>query len=321
MLYISFFPQLIAGPIVRYSDIEKQINQRTITANDTALGIRRFVFGLTKKLLISNSMGLVADTIFALDTAHINIVSAWVGAITYTLQIYFDFSGYSDMAIGIGRVFGFEFKENFNYPYTATSVQDFWRKWHISLSTWFKEYLYIPLGGTRKGSARTVLNKVFVFFCTGLWHGANFTFIVWGLMHGLLLLLEYYNIIPIEKCKFKPLKHIYTLLCVAITFVMFRADSVSQGWMFIKNMLVGYGFTLQSLSPTIELLTPSFILMFILAIVFSMPIERCIANKLTKESSKEVFSIAEYGLSLALVCLCIVTLSKTGYNPFIYFQF
>lgn len=320
-LYISFFPQLIAGPIIKYYDMEYQIHSRTISVDKTALGIKRFIFGLAKKLLISNSMGYIADTIFALDSQYINILSAWVGGIAYTLQIYFDFSGYSDMAIGLSKVFGFDFKENFNYPYIATSIKDFWRRWHISLSTWFKEYLYIPLGGNRKGSLRTNLNRLFVFFCTGLWHGANFTFIVWGLMHGLLLTLEHYSIIPIDKCKFKPLKHIYTMLCVIVTFVMFRADTVSKGLLFIKSMFVGYSLDISSISRVVELFTPTAITSFVVAIVFSMPIGTWINSSIKSEKSKEVYSIATYGCSLILIGLCIINLSNSGYNPFIYFQF
>jgi alginate O-acetyltransferase complex protein AlgI len=266
-------------------------------------------------------MGLMADTIFALDSSYINVASAWIAGITYTLQIYFDFSGYSDMAIGISRVFGFEFKENFNYPYVATSMQNFWRRWHISLSTWFKEYLYIPLGGNRKGSLRTVLNKVFVFFCTGLWHGANFTFIVWGLMHGLLLLLEYYNIIPIEKCKFRPLKHFYTMVCVVVTFVMFRAVDVSQGFMYIKQMFTGFNVSVQSLSPILELVTPSFIITLVLGIVFSMPVEKALTHAVAKTKGRTVLAIGEYALTLGLVLICILSLYTSEYNPFIYLNF
>ena len=190
LLYISFFPQLIAGPIVKYHDIEQQISNRTTDVKEIAAGFRRFIVGLSKKVLLSNTAALAADAVFAAELSQVNILSAWIGAVSYLFQIYFDFSGYSDMAIGLGHMFGFTFQENFNYPYISGSVQEFWRRWHISLSTWFKEYLYIPLGGNRKGAARTYMNKLIVFFCTGLWHGANWTFVVWGLYHGLFLLLE-----------------------------------------------------------------------------------------------------------------------------------
>ena len=184
LLYISFFPQLIAGPIVKYRDIELEVNDRKVTAEESAAGLRRFIFGLAKKVLIANTMGLTADRIFGAGNESLNILTAWIGALAYMLQIYYDFSGYSDMAIGLGRMFGFHFKENFLHPYGATSIQDFWRKWHVSLSGWFKEYLYIPLGGNRKGRLRTCINKIIVFFCTGLWHGANWSIPVAGRFHS-----------------------------------------------------------------------------------------------------------------------------------------
>lgn len=189
LLYISFFPQLIAGPIVKYKDIYEAIENRKQEASQVADGFRRFIFGLGKKVLIANTVGEVADAIFTADQGSINIAVAWIAALAYMLQIYYDFSGYSDMAIGLGKMFGFQFKENFLYPYGSLSMKEFWRRWHISLSTWFKEYLYIPLGGNRKGKFRTCVNKIIVFFFTGLWHGASWTFIIWGLWHGLFFAL------------------------------------------------------------------------------------------------------------------------------------
>ena len=206
LLYITFFPQLIAGPIVKYRDIAEQIDNRSQSIEKIAQGLRRFVCGLAKKVLIANTMGQAADIIFAQSTSQLGFLSAWLGAAAYLFQIYYDFCGYSDMAIGLGKMFGFTFKENFLYPYGARSVQDFWRRWHISLSTWFKEYLYIPLGGNRKGKARTALNRIIVFFFTGLWHGANWTFVLWGLWHGLFLLLEEY--LPFLKKLPKAIGHI-----------------------------------------------------------------------------------------------------------------
>lgn len=199
MLYISFFPQLIAGPIVKYHDIQEQIDNRNTDVKEIAEGLRRFIIGLSKKVLISNTMAVTADALFAAGAGELNILSAWIAAIAYMLQIYFDFSGYSDMAIGLGHMFGFRFLENFRYPYISSNIQEFWRRWHISLSTWFKEYLYIPLGGNRKGKARTCLNKMIVFFSTGLWHGANWTFVLWGLWHGVFLLFE--QVCPVKKLR------------------------------------------------------------------------------------------------------------------------
>lgn len=209
ILYISFFPQLIARPIIKYYDMEYQIYNRTISLDNTIKGLKRLIYGLSKKLLIANNIGIVVDNIFSMNNQDINILTAWIGGLSYALQIYFDFSGYSDMAIGLSKTFGFEFKKNFNYPYSSLSMKDFWNRWHISVSSWFKEYLYFSLGGNRKGALRTNINKIIVFFCTGLWHGANFTFILWGLIHGTLLMLEYYQIIPTNKIKNTFIKRIY----------------------------------------------------------------------------------------------------------------
>lgn len=202
LLYISFFPQLIAGPIVKYHDVAAQIDSRCCTRDETEAGIRRFVVGLAKKVLISNAAGYVVDKVFSeclYAAGGLDWRLAWLAGICYTLQIYFDFSGYSDMAIGLGHMFGFTFKENFNFPYASSSMTEFWRRWHISLSTWFKEYLYIPLGGNRRGRWRTALNRLIVFFCTGIWHGANWTFVVWGLCHGALTSLENLGVIPVKR--------------------------------------------------------------------------------------------------------------------------
>ncbi len=276
LLYISFFPQLIAGPIVRYEDIAKQINDREFSIERVCNGLRRFIYGLGKKVLIANQMGYVADVVFKFAPAELGMLTSWIGAICYALQIFFDFSGYSDMAIGLGHIFGFDFKENFNYPYIASSIQDFWRRWHISLSTWFKEYVYIPLGGNRKGKFRTTINKLIVFFLTGLWHGANFTFIVWGMIHGLFQLLETYQIIPTQKKWFKNVGHIYTLLVVVITFVLFRADTLSQGVGIIANMFNGAAGISAINSQVLACINPLFIITFIIGLVISTPLFKTI---------------------------------------------
>jgi alginate O-acetyltransferase complex protein AlgI len=220
LLYISFFPQLIAGPIVKYKDVENQLSVRKPDVLNISAGIQRFIFGLGKKVLLANTFAVVADNIFSASISEINIFGAWIGAVAYMFQIFFDFSGYSDMAIGMASMFGFNFMENFKDPYLALGIQDFWRRWHISLSTWFKEYLYIPLGGNRKSEIRTDINKIIVFLCTGIWHGANITFLFWGLYNGLFLLLESH----VKKIKElnKWLLHIYTFLVVCVGFVFFR---------------------------------------------------------------------------------------------------
>ena len=242
LLYISFFPQLIAGPIVKYHDVEAEINNRKQTPEEIGKGIRRFIAGLSKKVLIANTMGLVADNLFGAAATGITGPGAWLGAVSYMLQIYFDFSGYSDMALGLGMMFGFHFHENFDYPYISASIREFWRRWHMSLSGWFKEYLYIPLGGNRRGKFRTVVNKMIVFVCTGIWHGASFNFLFWGIYHGFFLMLEEY--IPFIGKKGGKLKsffqHVYALLVVCVGFVFFRADTMKQGCFWIREMSVSY---------------------------------------------------------------------------------
>ncbi len=327
LLYISFFPQLIAGPIVKYKDISREICDRKVTVDGACEGLRRFIFGLSKKVIIANSMAVAADNIFSANDTQINAAAAWIGALAYMFQIYYDFSGYSDMAIGLGKMFGFNFRENFLYPYSADSVQDFWRKWHISLSSWFKEYLYIPLGGNRKGRARTCLNKIIVFFFTGLWHGANWTFILWGLYHGAFLLLEEY----VPKIKKLPsiIRHIYTLLVVCVGFVMFRADSVSQGLSIISNMFTGFNNSASALNLAGEQLTPWFIFCFAAAVLFCAPLKSVtlkIRNNfdgVQKISTKSVNIIqsAVYIVAFVLLCWCMIRLSSDSYNPFIYFRF
>ncbi|HIZ82164.1 MAG TPA: MBOAT family protein [Candidatus Mediterraneibacter pullistercoris] len=336
LLYISFFPQLIAGPIVKYRDIELEINDRTVTAQESAFGLQRFIFGLSKKVLIANTMGLTADRIFGAGNDSLNILSAWIGAFAYMLQIYYDFSGYSDMAIGLGRMFGFHFKENFLHPYGAVSIQDFWRKWHVSLSGWFKEYLYIPLGGNRKGRLRTCLNKIIVFFCTGLWHGANWTFVVWGLFHGAFLLLE--DFIPVLRKLPKVLSHIYVIVVVMVGFVLFRADTIAQGGYFISQMFTGFSMDGAAVSLAVQQLTPWFITMLIAGIIFMAPIQK-FTDRLTVflEEDTEAAEGAEQQpeaslrkaaarLIISIICVllliwCMVRLSSGTYNPFIYFRF
>ncbi len=308
MLYISFFPQLIAGPIVKYHDISEQIYHRHADLTEIAFGLRRFIFGLSKKVLISNPMAVTADALFA-ETA-LTTPAAWMAAIAYLFQIYFDFSGYSDMAIGLGHMFGFRFRENFQYPYISQSIQEFWRRWHISLSTWFKEYLYIPLGGNRRGSLRTCINKLIVFFATGLWHGANWTFVVWGLWHGLFMMAE--QVLPVKKMP-RVLRHLYALLVVCLGFVMFRADTLTQGVQMIGEMF-GYSGATNS-AVLLEQLTPLFLVTVTFAIVGSLPLSQRI------NQTSRVWKTAGFLYSLVLLVLCMLNLSAGTYNPFIYFRF
>ena len=309
MLYISFFPQLIAGPIVKYHDIQEQIDNRNTDVKEIAEGLRRFIIGLSKKVLISNTMAVTADALFAAGAGELNILSAWIAAIAYMLQIYFDFSGYSDMAIGMGHMFGFRFLENFCYPYISANIQEFWRRWHISLSTWFKEYLYIPLGGNRKGKARTCLNKMIVFFSTGLWHGANWTFVLWGLWHGVFLLFE--QVCPVKKLP-KVLAHIYALLVVCVGFVMFRADTFGQGMFMIGTMFGGWEFSSVQMAIVWEQLT------LVVAVFGSAPlIPKAAEACLVRENLRKPATYFSYMASFVLLILCMLSLSSGTYNLFI----
>lgn len=314
LLYITFFPQLIAGPIVQYHDIARQIESRFVTLDNTVHGLRRFVVGLSKKVLLANAMAVIADRLFALPNSEISTVVAWIASIAYLFQIYFDFSGYSDMAIGMGEMFGFHFKENFNYPYIATSVQDFWRRWHISLSSWFRLYVYIPLGGNRKGKNRAMFNRVFVFFLTGLWHGASWTFVVWGLYHGLFLLLEQ-TVLHVRQWPVI-VQRLYTLLVVLIGFVIFRAETFGQSLIFIQSM---FAFTSASALASKELMiliTPFTTVMFAISVIASTPLLKNI-----KGYDVGWTSVLSYGFTIVLWIACLLSLAANTYNPFIYFRF
>ena len=327
LLYISFFPQLIAGPIIKYRDINYNLTNRQTDINQISNGVNRFIFGLGKKVLIANTVGQTADTIFNASSREINILSAWIGAVSYMLQIYYDFSGYSDMAIGLGKIFGFEFQENFKYPYGAVSIKEFWRRWHISLSGWFKEYLYIPLGGNRKGKIRTSINKFVVFFCTGFWHGANWTFIIWGLYHGFFSVIEEY-VTFIKKIP-KIFTYIYTMLIVCIGFVIFRADTLSQAFYMLRKMFTGVSFDDCNMSFVISQLNPWFIFMLFSGFIGMAPV------KIIKEKLQYILYIKElrltwkytiinifsYIVPVMLLVWCIIRLSGNTYNPFIYFRF
>ncbi len=313
-LYISFFPQLIAGPIIKYHDIEKQLDERNINIDRTASGLKLFIFGLSSKLLIANTMGSIADTVFSYGSGELFPLLSWIGAIAYTLQIYFDFSGYSSMAIGLGRMFGFDFAPNFNLPYISKGIKEFWRRWHISLSSWFREYVYIPLGGNRRGRARTAVNQLIVFTLTGLWHGADVTFLVWGLIHGVFLVLE-----SLFENAFRKipdfLLHIYTMLVVIFTFVIFRADTMSYGMKYIRSMLVPSAQA--NISRAIELCDPYNITMLVAALFLSFGLH----TKLREHMSEKTASLAGYCLSAVLFALCIINISAASYDPFIYFRF
>ena len=317
-LYVALFPQLIAGPIVKYSDVAAQITKRQETVALFSQGIKRFAYGLGKKVLISNTFAQIADEIWALDTATLGTSVAWLGAVSYTLQIYYDFSGYSDMAIGLGKMFGFEFKENFNYPYLSSSVQEFWRRWHISLSTWFKEYVYIPLGGNRKGSVRTYVNVFLVFLLTGIWHGANFTFIVWGLFYALLQILERLFLGKLlQKNPIKILNHIYTLLAVIIGWVYFRSDTIFQANEYIVQM-----FTLNpSDTSVLSFLSMKVLVMFVVAVLCGGILQKLFGKLYSKIQNSLPVMLFDFAVQIFLLVYSIALIVSGTYNPFIYFQF
>lgn len=319
-LYISFFPQLIAGPIVKYHDVSLQIDQRETYPALTAAGLRRFILGLSKKLLLSNTVGQMADLVFTAGSDQLDVRTAWLGAVCYCLQIYFDFSGYSDMAIGLGHMFGFHFMENFDHPYVSASIQEFWRRWHISLSSWFRDYLYIPLGGNRKGKLRTGLNKCIVFFCTGLWHGASWNFVLWGLWHGLFMILE--GFLPKGGKLRRILGHAYTLLIVLLGFVLFRADTLSDAGLVFAKMFSGTEITLQSTALLRSILTPYNLFILSLSVVFSLPLLPRVKRFAGGSGmAPALLRIGSYGVSAALFALCIMNLAGSQFNPFIYFRF
>lgn len=318
LLYISFFPQLIAGPIIRYHDISGQIENRFVDAEKIMFGMQRFTKGLFKKLFFANGLGCIADAVFALDMPDCNMLIAWLGAVSYTLQIYYDFSGYSDMAIGMASMFGFQFKENFEHPYSACSIKDFWRRWHISLSAWFKEYVYIPMGGNRAGKCKTECNKMIVFILTGIWHGANWTFVIWGIIHGIANVLED-TVLPVRKCKSKVLCNLYTWLIVTAAFVVFRADTVMAGCSMLKAMFTNFAMNVSSASFLREWLTPYHICILGTAFLFSYPVSCRIGEKIRPKGRG--YQILVSAGSLFLLLLCMLNLASASYNPFIYFRF
>ena len=323
-LYVSFFPQLVAGPIVRFTDIADAINNRKESIDGFSSGVVRFLIGLSKKVLIANNMALVADAAWKLiigDRLEASVAMAWLGAISYTLQIYFDFSGYSDMAIGLGKIFGFDFPENFKHPYIATSLTEFWRRWHISLSSWFRDYVYIPLGGSRRGEARTYINLMIVWLLTGIWHGANYTFVVWGLLYGILLMIEK------VLCAHKALRkqsliqrifgHLYTMIVVTLAWVIFRSDSINDAVIYILGMF-GRGSGKLVDRVFVAYLKQN-ICFYIPAIIGCMPILESLELKFGEKNP--IYNVAFGATVLAGFVISVSYIINNGYNPFIYFNF
>jgi alginate O-acetyltransferase complex protein AlgI len=324
-LYLLLFPQLIAGPIVRYRDIAAQLTARVVDRDGFATGIRRFVIGLGKKMLIANIVAVPADGIFALPPSELTAAHAWLAAACYTLQIYFDFSGYSDMAIGLAHLFGFRFKENFNYPYIASSIQDFWRRWHISLSAWFRDYLYVPLGGNRVPARRVYLNLVTVFFLCGLWHGASWTFVVWGLYHGAFLVLERLGLSTALARAPRPARHLYALLVVLVGWVFFRAESLTAAGGMLRAM-AGAGAALPTPYGVTWYLTPEVVLAMAAGVAGSTPLWPALAARLARASADgprlgPLPSALACAALAAVFAGCVMLIAAHTYNPFIYFRF
>ena len=317
-LYVSLFPQLIAGPIVRYKDVAEQIDERTHTIEKFSNGIRRFVIGLSKKVLIANILGELAGAFGTSSDG--TIVFYWLYAIANMLQIYFDFSGYSDMAIGLGKMFGFEFLENFNYPYIATSITDFWRRWHMSLSSWFKDYVYIPLGGNRKGLKRQIINIFIVWFLTGLWHGANWNFILWGVYFGTILLIEKVFLLKVLDKTPKVINRIYVLFTVLISFILFSNEDLNIALQNIKGLFVSdVGF----ISNVSLYYLTSYLVVILIGIIGSTPLLKNLINKLSSknEKIKKVINVLEPVVLTMLLIISVSYIIDGSFNPFLYFRF
>ena len=315
-VFLAFFGHGPSGPIVRYGQQAPQLDPgsetRRVSADRFCYGIKRLVLGLAKKAIIADQLALIYAKAASVPAATLPAPILVLGYTAYMMQLYFDFSGYSDMAIGLGRMFGFHFRENFNYPYTATTIKEFWRRWHISLSGWFRDYLYIPLGGNRKGNARTWLNRFLVFFATGLWHGASWTFVLWGLWHGLFSVLEDCGAIPVDKLKGKRIGQLYTLFVVVLGFTLFRADTLAQAGAMYAAMFSGVGLHWLGTAAVWAKFTPAFALTLCLALLLCTPVVR--------EHTPKRESVTFIG-SLGLLLLCMMYLAAGSFNPFIYFRF
>ena len=316
-MYVVFFPQLIAGPIVRYETVEDEINNRKENINDIIKGTKRFIIGLSKKVIIANQMAIIADMVFNNYNNTYGTIILWLGAICYTFQIYFDFSGYSDMAKGLGKIFGFHFLENFNYPYISKSITEFWRRWHISLSSWFKDYIYIPLGGNRVKKLKWIRNVLIVWGLTGLWHGASWNFIIWGIFYGILLLLEKIVLNKYLEKTHDIIKWIYTIVIVVIGWTIFRANTLNDLIYFIKTMFI-YKKTNWISILTTDLSIVNSLMFLIPAFIFSFPIIKKIKEKYENNIG---YTIISNIILLGLLGICIVYLTSSSYNPFIYFRF
>jgi len=325
-LYISLFPQLIAGPIIRYHDVARELRQRQVNVADFSYGIGRFIQGLAKKVLLANVLAVPVDRIFALPSSQLTLALSWLGTVGYCMQIYYDFSGYSDMAIGIGRMLGFHYLENFDHPYIAQSVSEFWRRWHISLSNWFRDYLYIPLGGNRRGRLRTYFNLSVVFLLCGLWHGASWNFVLWGGLHGLFMVAERAGLGRVLNKIWRPIRHIYLLLFILLSWVVFRAETLTAATTFWETML-GFRSSFGPTMPVFYLLTPEVSVSLIAGLIISVPYpltrwrESWCGGSQSERPAEVWPQLTLAGGHILLLLLSLSYLSANAYNPFIYFRF
>ena len=319
--YVALFPQLVAGPIVRYTTIADQLDNRRESTDMFAYGIKRFVTGLAKKVLLANTIGQVWTQLSAMEVSSMSVVGTWVGALAFTFQIYFDFSAYSDMAIGLGQMLGFKFLENFDYPYISKSITEFWRRWHISLGTWFREYVYIPLGGNRKGLIRQIFNLLIVWFCTGFWHGASWNFLIWGGYYGVLLIIEKLFLLKVLKKIPAFFSHVYTLFFVVIGWVIFGFDDMTKGWEYLKGMF-GFGGLQLVDNMSLYLLLSNLVLILIL-IVASTPLPAKLGRKIMSLVQTKTWAamIIENVFIIAIFVISVAFLVNSTYNPFLYFRF
>ncbi len=317
--YVALFPQLIAGPIVQYKTVAEELNTRKENTDDFSSGVTRFITGVGKKVLLANSAGVIWDTVLAMNTDTMPALTAWIGILAYTFQIYFDFSGYSDMAIGLGRMFGFHFLENFNYPYMSKSVTEFWRRWHISLGSWFKEYVYIPLGGNRKGPVKHIRNIFVVWLLTGVWHGANWNFIIWGVYFGILLLIEKFFLLKFMQKLPSFLGHVYTMFLVIISWAIFAIEDMGKLGKYLGAMFGAGGSFLNS--ETLYLLVSN-ALLFVIFIIAATPLPKFIAGKVMAKLGDGITAgVVQNAALVGIFLLSTAYLVASTYNPFLYFRF
>ncbi|RAP22853.1 hypothetical protein C2W64_03412 [Brevibacillus laterosporus] len=317
-LYVTMFPQLVAGPIVTYSGIAKQLSFRKVTLERFGEGAELFIGGLAKKVLLANNIGILWTNVKAMPTEEVTVISAWLGIIAFSFQIYFDFSGYSDMARGLGKMFGFDFMENFKYPYISKSITEFWRRWHISLGIWFREYVYIPLGGNRVGMLRQFINLFVVWFLTGLWHGASWNFVIWGLYFGVLIMIEKWIFLSWLQRSHAFVGHVYTLIIVIVGWVFFEMEHVSDAWTFIQTMF-GFGSHGVSDDQSFYYLSSNLILLLLLALC-ATPFPRK-AVLYVREKFHWAGGIAVFTMHFFFLLLTTAFLVNDTYNPFLYFRF